>query len=266
MKNESRWGRAFCQSGLINVLLVAGGLWYMYTQEGAPIRNPDLLEVTIGSEVNSSNVAGAAGAQGPAISAPTESSAIIPPAPASVAEAEQAVKQAAQKEIAAPVSDMSQSGESSQGRIASGATSSGATTAGTASGVGDGPSGGSDGSGEGAGRGDGVGSSDGDGTQSGVSDNEVHEVGSLTPISTVPPVYPETLRRRGIGDGRTVVCQLIVEKDGSVSSVSVVQSSGYSTMDRAATSALYQWSFQPVIIQGVPIRVTATQSITFRLQ
>lgn len=264
MKNESRWGRAFCQSGLINVLLVAGGLWYMYTQEGAPIRNPDLLEVTIGSEVNSGNVAGATGAQGPAISAPTESNAIIPPAPASVAEAEQAATQAAQAAttVNGPhtiSTDATHEGSTDNGSAAGAAGTIAAS--GSSYGTGDGVEGhGANGSGNGAGSGA------GEGTQAALADNEVHEVGSLTPISTVPPVYPETMRRRGVGDGRTVVCLLVVEKDGSVSSVSVVQSSGYSAMDTAAMRALYQWSFQPVTSNGVPIRVTATQAITFRLQ
>ena len=54
------------------------------------------MEVTIGSEASGSKASGSAGSQGPAISAPAESKAVIPPAPTSVAEAEQAVTQAEQ--------------------------------------------------------------------------------------------------------------------------------------------------------------------------
>ena len=236
----------------------------MYTHQGEPIREPDLMEVTIGSEASGSQASGAAGSQGPAISAPTESKAVIPPAPTSVAEAEQAVTQAEQVATASNTPNTIQASMPSQGTETGGSSTAGAAGSTGGQGNGSGSGDGSAGTGNGSGSGDGDGGN-GSGNQPAPVDNEVHEVGSLTPISTVQPVYPETMRRRGVGDGRTVVCQLVVEKDGSVSSVSVVQSSGYSAMDNAATRALYRWSFQPVTRNGAPIRVTATQVITFRL-
>ncbi|MDF1837903.1 MAG: energy transducer TonB, partial [Planctomycetota bacterium] len=57
------------------------------------------------------------------------------------------------------------------------------------------------------------------------------------------PRYPNKARRRK--QEGAVVLRLTVEVDGRVSHVEVVESSGYSTLDRTAKEMLATWRFRP---------------------
>lgn len=77
--------------------------------------------------------------------------------------------------------------------------------------------------------------------------------------------YPQSARVNGV-QGRTV-CQFIIEKDGTISDVSVVRSSGNDALDAEAVrviSAMPKWS--PGIHGGVPVRVRYTVPVTFSLE
>ena len=56
------------------------------------------------------------------------------------------------------------------------------------------------------------------------------------------------MRSRGI-EGRVTV-QMVVGKDGAVEAASVIQSSGYGVMDKAALSAAYTYAFAPAYKEG----------------
>ena len=58
---------------------------------------------------------------------------------------------------------------------------------------------------------------------------------------------------------------MIVGKDGSVESASVVSSSGYGPMEQAALDAAYGYAFEPAYKEGYPVRCYATKTFTFRL-
>ena len=133
--------------------------------------------------------------------------------------------------------------------------SSAATGTGTGAGIGSGTETGSgDGSGTGEGTGGGGPSFDVDAIQPDVSPEL---------LSSVPAAYPEQLRSYGIQG--SVRVQLVVGKDGSVETASVIASSGYGLMDQAALDAAYGYTFSPAYKEGIPVRCYATRTFRFYL-
>lgn len=77
------------------------------------------------------------------------------------------------------------------------------------------------------------------------------------------PEYPSALQNHGIQG--SVQVRMIVGKDGSVESASVISGSGYGQMDQAALDAAYGYQFEPAYKEGYPVRCYATKTFTFRL-
>lgn len=76
--------------------------------------------------------------------------------------------------------------------------------------------------------------------------------------------YPQEAVKKGI-QGR-VICQFVVEKDGSISNVEVVRSGGHRLLDQEAVrviSIMPKW--KPGTQRGKPIRVKYTVPVNFRL-
>lgn len=80
------------------------------------------------------------------------------------------------------------------------------------------------------------------------------EVGSLTERATskVVPVYPQMAKNGGVSG--LVRIKIIVDETGSVSSI--VWAEGPMLLRQAAQDALRQWKFQPVQVDGKPVRAT----------
>ena len=77
-------------------------------------------------------------------------------------------------------------------------------------------------------------------------------------------VYPVEAAQKGI-QGRAI-CQFVVEKDGSISNVVVIRSSGDRDLDNEAirvVQSMPQW--KPGKQRGVPVRVQYTIPVSFRL-
>ena len=77
--------------------------------------------------------------------------------------------------------------------------------------------------------------------------------------------YPVIAQENGI-QGR-VICQFVVEKDGKVSDIQVVRSSGESSLDKEAQrviGSMPRW--KPGKQRGKPVRVKYTLPVNFRLQ
>ena len=77
-------------------------------------------------------------------------------------------------------------------------------------------------------------------------------------------VYPVEAAQKGI-QGRAI-CQFVVEKDGSISNVVVIRSSGDRDLDNEAirvVQSMPQW--KPGKQRGVPVRVKYTIPVSFRL-
>ena len=76
--------------------------------------------------------------------------------------------------------------------------------------------------------------------------------------------YPKEAVKKGI-QGR-VICQFVVEKDGSISNVEVVRSGGHHLLDQEAVrviSIMPKW--KPGTLRGKPVRVKYTVPVNFRL-
>jgi len=80
-------------------------------------------------------------------------------------------------------------------------------------------------------------------------------------IYRVNPVYPELAkltRVQGI-----VVMEAIISKEGAIESLRVV--TGNPLLDRAAVDAVKQWRYRPTFLNGEPIEVITTITVTFSL-
>jgi len=78
----------------------------------------------------------------------------------------------------------------------------------------------------------------------------------------VPPKYPERARQDHV-EG-TVVLYHVMETDGSLQNLKVIQSAG-ADLDQAAMTAVKQWKYAPTTCEGTPIRVESETQINFTL-
>lgn len=83
-----------------------------------------------------------------------------------------------------------------------------------------------------------------------------YQRGKTTALSAPRPEYPYECRRAKItGSG---VALLTIEAGGRVASAQTIQSTGDSTLDRAAVSAFSRWIFSPNQFKAVRVPVTFT--------
>ncbi|WP_256207762.1 energy transducer TonB [Nitrosomonas sp. Nm166] len=75
--------------------------------------------------------------------------------------------------------------------------------------------------------------------------------------------YPPTAKKNGIKG--YVVLSVLVEKDGSVNQVQVLESSPSGMFDSAALQGIRAWHFEPAKYKGDTVRVWAKQKIRFDL-
>jgi len=82
-------------------------------------------------------------------------------------------------------------------------------------------------------------------------------------ISRVPPAYPEAARKSRLQGIVTV--RGVITREGTVQSAQVL--SGVAPLlDNAALRAFEQWKYQPATLNGKPVPVYLTATMTFRLQ
>ena len=63
-------------------------------------------------------------------------------------------------------------------------------------------------------------------------------------VKKVPPDFPAEASKKGISTG-VVKAKLNIEADGKVSSVEILEAEPKRVFDRAVTSALMEWKFEP---------------------
>ncbi len=84
------------------------------------------------------------------------------------------------------------------------------------------------------------------------------------PVKTVPPVYPESARKRQ--QQGTVFVQAKVLKSGKVGTVKVIEGKGVAPdLDQAAVSAVKQWEFRPAMLKDKPVEAWVVVPIAFKL-
>jgi protein TonB len=84
---------------------------------------------------------------------------------------------------------------------------------------------------------------------------------SSFPVKIVRPVYPELAKETHMQGRMSLVC--LVSKDGKVKSIEVEQ--GHPLLIKAATEAVSQWEFKPVLLNGEAVEVETTVNVDFRL-
>ena len=92
---------------------------------------------------------------------------------------------------------------------------------------------------------------------------EVMMASELTPLSRLPPQYPPTALMREL-EGYVEVLFDVME-DGTVQNPVVLEAKPVRVFDRAATTAVSRWRFQPVVRNGKPVVVRAQVYIEFNL-
>ncbi len=85
-----------------------------------------------------------------------------------------------------------------------------------------------------------------------------------TTIKLPRPAYPIVSRRKG-EDG-TVTLSFLVYSDGTVGGISVVRSSGYPRLDKAASKSLSSAVFRPASEKGLPVNSSSKIAFSFRLK
>lgn len=261
-----RWSSAFGLSFICHgiILGAVAGLLVLFPP-AQPSREP--IEVDLVSDIGGGGGGGGGGnsetEELPKIHEAKATPTAPPPAVPAEADEEAAndVHEIAQSQDKAAPSPSSSEGSSSASSSdgGSGGGSGGGTGTGNGTGTGSGT-----GSGSGSGSGGGVGDGNGDGYGSGSGEGSGGgETTGIQILSAPAPSYPESARRAGIS-GTTVV-GMTVSTDGSVSSAWVESSSGNSTLDSAAVSAVYSWRFVPAKQNGTPVTANSRVPITFNL-
>ena len=82
-------------------------------------------------------------------------------------------------------------------------------------------------------------------------------------VVDVRPVYPPAMRAAG-REG-VVPIEAIIGNDGTVSSVRVLSAQVHPDFAIAAVDAVRQWRFRPTLLNGAPVEVVMTVSVTFKL-
>ena len=238
-----RWSSAFGLSFICHgiILGAVAGLLVLFPP-AQPSREP--IEVDLVSDIGGGGGGGGGGNSETAELPKIHEAKATPTAPPPAVPAE------ADEEAANDVHEIAQSQDRA---VPSPSSSEGSSSASSDGGSG---SGSGSGGGTGDGNGDGYGSGSGEGSGGG-------ETTGIQILSAPTPADPESARRPGIS-GTTVV-GMTVSTDGSVSSAWVESSSGNSTLDSAAVSAVYSWRFVPAKQNGTPVTANSRVPITFNL-
>jgi len=80
-------------------------------------------------------------------------------------------------------------------------------------------------------------------------------------IHHVAPTYPQIAQAARVSG--TVILEALIAEDGSVKDVKVLRSKPL--LDDAAVEAVRQWRFTPTLLNGVPVQVIMSVTVTFTL-
>jgi len=86
----------------------------------------------------------------------------------------------------------------------------------------------------------------------------------LTPLVQVPPMYPMRARRRGI-EGWVKV-RFIVNGEGRVDDIRVLESHPRKIFDRPVIRCVSAWRFTPGTVEGMPVNTWVETTIRFDLE
>jgi TonB family protein len=88
---------------------------------------------------------------------------------------------------------------------------------------------------------------------------------NLTPIKKTTPVYPAKAKEDGNTIDGDALLDVIIGADGSPESI-VVSKSLREDYDASAQEAVRQWQWQPFLLNGDPVEVETTITITYSMK
>lgn len=86
----------------------------------------------------------------------------------------------------------------------------------------------------------------------------------LTVLARIPPVYPLQAKHRAI-EGWVRV-RFVVNEDGGVDSVTVVESDPPDIFDQNVIRCVAGWRFEPATVDGMPVKARAETTVRFKLE
>lgn len=95
--------------------------------------------------------------------------------------------------------------------------------------------------------------------------NVIRTGGKVDPpklLHRVDPIYPVTARQARVQG--VVVMEAVISTDGSVDRLRVI--SGHLLLNQAALDAVKQWKYKPTLLNGDPVEVIMTITVTFSFQ
>jgi protein TonB len=87
------------------------------------------------------------------------------------------------------------------------------------------------------------------------------DVKAPTQISKVQPIYPAAAQAAGVQG--VVILEAVIAADGGVTDVRVLRS--LPMLDEAAVNAVKQWRYTPTVLNGTPVPVIMTVTVSFNL-
>lgn len=96
--------------------------------------------------------------------------------------------------------------------------------------------------------------------------NSILPSGPVNPPSVtkrVQPVYPEEARLAGI-EGE-IVLKVVIQFDGTIGDIEVLESSGRDDFDQAAIECVRQWEFKPAMQSGIRVTMAVRMTIMFEI-
>ena len=83
-------------------------------------------------------------------------------------------------------------------------------------------------------------------------------------IKQVRPIYPEEVKQQGITG--TVMLRAVISTTGEVLNPEVVNTTVDPRLGQAALDAFRQWRYSPTLLNGEPVEVVTTVTMTFELE
>ena len=81
-------------------------------------------------------------------------------------------------------------------------------------------------------------------------------------LKDVKPVYPPAAQSEKVQG--IVIVEAVIDCNGDVASVRILR--GQPLLDEAALNAVREWKFSQTLLNGVPVKVIFTATVTFRLE
>lgn len=85
----------------------------------------------------------------------------------------------------------------------------------------------------------------------------------LIPLTTISPLYPLGAKRDGVEGW--VQIEYMVNQSGQVENIEIINAYPKNTFENCVKRSVAHWRFKPGTVDGLPVKITISQKITFKL-